>query len=102
MAFLPINRGELYYEVSGKEDGYPVLLFAPGFLSSRIERWRSNPAKPGAAQAWRDPIPVFEPHFRVIAFDVRNAGQSLAQIGPDYNWSSYTDDHLALLRHLGV
>ncbi len=102
MAILAIDRGELYYEVSGREDGYPVLLFAPGFLSSRIERWRSNPARPGVAQAWRDPIPVLEPHFRVIALDVRNAGQSWAEIGPDYSWHSYTADHLALLRHLGV
>jgi pimeloyl-ACP methyl ester carboxylesterase len=100
MPVLAIDKGELYYEVSG--EGYPVLLFAPGFLSSRIERWRSNPSKPGAPQSWRDPIPVLEPHFRVIAFDVRNAGQSWAEIGPDYDWQSYTADHLALLRHLGV
>ena len=83
MAWLPIDKGELYYEVTGREDGYPVLLFAPGFLSSRIERWRSNPAKPGVPQAWRDPAPVLEPHFRVISLDVRNAGQSWAEIGPD-------------------
>lgn len=102
MAVLPIDKGEIYYEVSGRQDGYPVLLFAPGFLSSRIERWRSNPAKPGTPQAWRDPAPVLEPHFRVISLDVRNAGQSWAEIGPDYDWSSYTADHLALLRHLGV
>ncbi|TCR66127.1 alpha/beta hydrolase [Bosea sp. BK604] len=102
MALLAIDKGELYYEVSGRQDGYPVLLFAPGFLSSRIERWRSNPAKPGTPQAWRDPIPVFEPHFRVVACDVRNAGQSWAEIGPDYDWASYTADHLKLLAHLGI
>jgi pimeloyl-ACP methyl ester carboxylesterase len=102
MAKLAIDKGELYYEVSGRQDGYPVLLFAPGFLSSRIERWRSNPAKPGEPQAWRDPIPVLAPHFRVIAFDVRNAGQSWAEVGPDYGWASYTADHLKLLSHLGV
>lgn len=102
MALLPIDKGELYYEVSGREDGFPVLLFAPGFLSSRIERWRSNPANPGKPQAWRDPAPVLEPHFRVISLDVRNAGQSWAEIGPDYDWASYTADHLTLLRHLGV
>ena len=102
MALLPIDKGELYYEVSGREDGFPVLLFAPGFLSSRIERWRSNPANPGKPQAWRDPAPVLEPHFRVISLDVRNAGQSWAEIGPDYDWASYTADHLKLLRHLGV
>lgn len=102
MALLPIDKGELYYEVSGRENGFPVLLFAPGFLSSRIERWRSNPSSPGKPQAWRDPAPVLEPHFRVISLDVRNAGQSWADVGPDYDWSSYTADHLKLLRHLGV
>lgn len=102
MATLKIETGELHYELRGSEDAYPVLLFAPGFLSSRIERWRTNPAKPGVPQAWRDPIPVLEPHFRIVALDVRNAGASWAAIGPDYDWASYTADHLALLRHLGI
>jgi pimeloyl-ACP methyl ester carboxylesterase len=97
---LSIDGSEIYYEECG--EGYPVLLFAPGFLGSRIERWRSNPSRPGIAQDWRDPIPVFAPHFRVISLDVRNAGRSTASVGPDYNWSSYTADHLALLDHLGI
>lgn len=102
MTKMAIDKGELHYELFGKEDGYPVLLFAPGFLSSRIERWRSNPAKPGVPQPWRDPIPVLEPHFRVVALDVRNAGASWAEVGPDYGWASYTADHLRLLSHLGI
>jgi pimeloyl-ACP methyl ester carboxylesterase len=100
MPFLTIPRGRIYYEESGS--GYPVLLFAPGFLSSRIERWRSNPARPGVAQDWVDPMPVLAPHFRLVALDVRNAGESRAEITPDYDWNSYTADHLALLRHLGI
>ena len=54
MPFLDIAGGKLHYDVQG--DGYPVLLFAPGFLSSRIERWRTNPARPGVPQDWLDPI----------------------------------------------
>jgi pimeloyl-ACP methyl ester carboxylesterase len=100
MPFLDVPGGQIHYEDSGA--GYPVLLFAPGFLSSRIERWRSNPAKPGVAQDWVDPIPVFAPHFRVIALDVRNAGASRVALRADDDWTSYTGDHLALLRHLGV
>ena len=46
MPFLDAG-GSIHYEVHGR--GYPVLLFAPGFLSSRIERWRTNPATPGRA-----------------------------------------------------
>ena len=100
MAFLDVPGGRIHYEVTGA--GYPVLLFAPGFLSSRIERWRSNPAKPGVAQDWVDPAPVLAPHFTVVALDVRNAGQSRVAIGPADDWSSYTADHLALLAHLGI
>ena len=54
MPFLNIPGGQIHYEVHGT--GYPVLLFAPGFLSSRIERWRTNPARPGVPQDWLDPI----------------------------------------------
>jgi pimeloyl-ACP methyl ester carboxylesterase len=100
MATLPIAGGHLHYEVHG--EGYPVLLFAPGFLSSRIERWRTNPAKPGVPQGWLDPVPVLHDAFRLVALDVRNAGASRAQLGPDDDWSTYTDDHLALLDHLGI
>jgi pimeloyl-ACP methyl ester carboxylesterase len=100
MPFLKIPAGQIYFEVHG--DGYPLLLFAPGFLSARIERWRTNPARPGVVQDWLDPIAALSDHFRVIAFDVRNAGQSRARLGPDDDWSTYNDDHLALLDHLGV
>lgn len=100
MPFLPIEGGRIHYEDHGS--GYPVLLFAPGFLSSRMERWATNPGRPGAAQDWVDPRPVLAPHFRLVALDVRNAGESRAPLTPDYGWDSYTRDHLALLRHLGI
>jgi pimeloyl-ACP methyl ester carboxylesterase len=100
MPYLQVEHGEIWYEDHGS--GYPVLLFAPGFLSSRIERWSANPARPGVAQDWLDPIAALQPQFRVIALDVRNAGRSRATIGPDDDWSTYTRDHLALLDHLGI
>ena len=100
MAYLPLADGQLYYEVHGT--GYPVLLFAPGFLSSRIERWATNPAKPGVPQDWLDPIPALSDRFMLIALDVRNAGRSRARLRPDDGWEAYADDHLALLDHLGV
>jgi len=100
MPILSVDGGEIYYEQSG--EGYPVLLFAPGFLSSRIERWHSNPSRPGVDQDWSDPIPVLTPHFSVVRLDVRNAGRSRAAIGSDYGWGSYTADHLALLQHLDI
>ena len=100
MSFLTIPNGRIHYEVSGS--GYPLLLFAPGFLSSRIERWRTNPARPGVLQDWLDPIAALSDHFRVIAFDVRNAGESRAALTAADDWTTYTGDHLALLDHLEV
>ncbi len=100
MPFLTVPGGHIHYQEQGA--GYPVLLFAPGFLSSRIERWAANPARPGVAQDWVDPIPVLSRHFRVIALDVRNAGRSRVAVTAADGWDSYTGDHLALLRHLGI
>jgi pimeloyl-ACP methyl ester carboxylesterase len=100
MPFLPVSNGQIYYEENGS--GYPLLLFAPGFLSARIERWRTNPAKPGVPQDWLDPSPALSDHFRVIAFDVRNAGQSRAGLTATDDWTTYLRDHLALLDHLNV
>jgi pimeloyl-ACP methyl ester carboxylesterase len=100
MPQLPIQGGELYYEVHGS--GYPVLLFAPGFLSSRIERWATNPARPGAQQDWLDPIPALSDRFMLVALDVRNAGRSRAKVQAGDGWDTYTDDHVALLDHLGI
>jgi pimeloyl-ACP methyl ester carboxylesterase len=100
MPDLNISGGHIHYEVHGS--GYPVLLFAPGFLSSRIERWSTNPARPDVAQDWLDPIAELSDTFQLIALDVRNAGQSRALIGPADDWTTYAGDHLALLDHFGV
>lgn len=100
MPIFSVERGEIYYEVKGK--GFPVLLFAPGFLGSRIERWRKRPGGRGAAPEWRNPIPALARDFKVVTLDVRNAGRSWAEIGPDYDWPCYTADHIALLDAIGA
>jgi len=100
MSTLVLAESRIHYEVSG--EGYPVLLFAPGFLSSRIERWRTNPARPGVPQDFLDPIEGLSGDFRTVALDIRNAGQSRGGVGPDDGWQSYTCDHLALIDHLGI
>ena len=81
----------LYYEEFG--EGFPILLFAPGGMRSAIRFWRGS--------QW-DPIEVLSPHFRVIAMDQRNAGQSRAPVAADHGWHTYTADHLALIDHLGL
>ena len=91
MPHLEHGDVSLHYEVFG--EGFPLLLFAPGGMRSRIEAWRTGPA---------DPIATLSPHFRVIAMDQRNAGRSRAPVTADDGWHSYTGDHLALLDHLGV
>jgi pimeloyl-ACP methyl ester carboxylesterase len=100
MPHLPVDGGSIRYETYGS--GYPVLLFAPGFLSSRIERWRTNPAKPSLPQDWLDPTVALAGDFRLVALDVRNAGQSRVKLRPNDDWESYTADHLALVDHLGI
>jgi pimeloyl-ACP methyl ester carboxylesterase len=100
MASLKLKDSSIHYEVHG--EGYPIFLFAPGFLSSRMERWRTNPAKPGQPQDFVDPIAAMSSHFKMIAHDVRNAGESRGTAHPADGWHSYVEDALALLDHLKV
>lgn len=85
------NNINLAYEESG--EGFPILLFAPGGMRSSMDYWNNSP--------W-NPIQALSPHFRVIAMDQRNAGQSRAPIHATDGWHSYSQDHLALLDHLGI
>ncbi|HEY4252880.1 MAG TPA: alpha/beta fold hydrolase [Roseomonas sp.] len=90
--------GEIRYEVFG--EGFPVLLFAPGGLRSRLELW-SAPAD-GPPRPWVDwtrALPAAG--FTAIAMDQRNAGQSVTDIQADDGWHSYAADHFALMDHLG-
>jgi pimeloyl-ACP methyl ester carboxylesterase len=87
------TRGDikLYYEEHGK--GFPLLLIAPGGMRSSVSFWEKTP--------W-NAITQLAPHYRVIAMDQRNAGQSTAPIRATDSWQVYTEDQLALLDHLGV
>jgi len=82
---------ELYYEEHGA--GFPILLIAPGGMRSAVPFWERTP--------W-NPITQLAPHYRVIAMDQRNAGQSVAPIRATDSWHVYTADQLALLEHLKV
>ncbi|HUA32445.1 MAG TPA: alpha/beta hydrolase [Candidatus Binataceae bacterium] len=85
------NDVSLYYEEFGS--GFPILLFAPGGMRSSIDFWHKSPF---------DPTVEFASDFRVIAMDQRNAGKSIAPISANDGWHTYTEDHLALLDHLGI
>ena len=91
MAFFTRDDISLYYEVHG--EGYPILLIAPGGMRSAVSFWQGS--------EW-NPITTLAPHFRVIAMDQRNAGQSKGPVSGNDGWHSYTEDQLALLDHLGI
>lgn len=91
---MPIfTRGDvkLYYEEHGK--GFPLLLIAPGGMRSAVSFWEKTP--------W-NVITQLSPHYRVIAMDQRNAGQSVAPIRSTDSWHVYTGDQLALMDHLSI
>lgn len=82
----------IHYDLEGPDDGFPVLLIAPGGMRSANELWNGMPWNPrGLAD-----------RYRVIGMDQRNAGRSTAPVTADDGWATYTADQLALLDHLGV
>lgn len=90
---------DIYFEVKGS--GPPLLLFGPGGLQSRIDRWHAAPASPGGPRPRIDPTVDLTGRFTVIAMDQRNAGQSRAKVASSDGWHTYAADHLALMDHLG-
>ncbi len=85
------DGASIYYEEYGS--GFPLLLIAPGGMNSAIAFWGRMPF---------NPIEAFAGDFRVIAMDQRNCGQSTGPLDPVDPWTSYVDDQLGLLDHLGV
>ncbi len=97
MPFLQRPDGEIYYEEYGQ--GFPILLYAPGGLRSRLEMWPA--AADGTARSWCDWTKTLADGYRVIAMDQRNAGLSRTAIEADHGWHTYAADHMALMDHLG-
>jgi pimeloyl-ACP methyl ester carboxylesterase len=93
MPYLDRYGVSLYYEDSGS--GYPVLLFAPGSFQSSIDWWHGEYEQ-------TDPTKYLAGDFRLIAMDQRNAGHSRALITAADGWHNFTEDHIALLDHLGI
>ena len=78
------------YEVHGS--GFPLLLIAPGGVSSEIAFWRRGPI---------DPIRDFASDFTVIAMDQRFAGKSHAP-AKAFSYEDASADQLAVLDAVGV
>jgi len=98
MSFLDRPDGRIHYQLSGA--GFPVLLFAPGGLRSRMAEW--GPRAEGPPRPWVDwTVALPAAGFTAVAMDQRNAGLSEAGIEADHGWHCYAADHLALMDHLG-
>ena len=97
---LTLDDAEIHYEEYGS--GYPLVLFAPGGMKSRMEMWSAASAPDGRPRAWNDWTQVLASKYRVVAMDQRNAGASRGAIEADHGWHTYAADHLALIDHLGI
>jgi pimeloyl-ACP methyl ester carboxylesterase len=85
----------IHFEEAGS--GFPLLVIAGGGLNSTIS------GLSGSASPF-NPMEEFKAEYRCIASDLRNAngGQSSGPLEADRPWDAYTDDHLALMDHLGI
>jgi pimeloyl-ACP methyl ester carboxylesterase len=93
---MPVfERGDvrIHYQEAGS--GFPLLVIPGGGLNSTIAGLATHPF---------NPFDEFANEFRVISADLRNAkgGQSSGPLEPERPWDAYTDDHIALMDHLGI
>ena len=100
MTVLTLDDAEIHYQEYG--GGYPLVLFAPGGMRSRLEMWSAASSPDGKPRAWNDWTQVLASKYRIVAMDQRNAGQSTGAIEADHGWHTYAADHLALMDHLGI
>ncbi|KJS53405.1 hypothetical protein VM98_25410 [Streptomyces rubellomurinus subsp. indigoferus] len=84
------DGARIHYQVHG--EGFPVLLLAPGGVSSEAASWESEPYHP---------VRELAAHFRVIVMDQRHAGASHAPALP-FDYAQTAADQLAVLDELGV
>ena len=87
------ERDDVSIHYIERGEGFPVLLFAPGGMRSAAGFWKNSP--------W-NPVSELEDRYRVIAMDQRNAGKSRAPVRDGDGWHTYSEDHVALLDHLGI
>jgi pimeloyl-ACP methyl ester carboxylesterase len=83
----------IHYEEAGS--GFPLMVIPGGGLNSTVKGLETHPF---------NPLVEFKNEYRVIAADLRNAngGSSSGPLEIDRPWDAYTDDHLALMDHLGI
>ena len=80
----------IHYEVEGS--GFPLLLIAPGGVSSQIDFWDRNVF---------NPMKELSDEFMVVGMDQRHAGTSYAPAKP-FDWADGAADQLAVLDAVGA
>jgi pimeloyl-ACP methyl ester carboxylesterase len=91
------EKGAVRIQFEEAGSGFPMLVIAGGGLNSTIS------GLSGSASPF-NPMEEFKSQYRCIASDLRNAngGQSSGPLEADRPWDAYTDDHLAVMDHLGI
>ncbi|MBM3645737.1 MAG: alpha/beta hydrolase [Alphaproteobacteria bacterium] len=94
MPFMEKGPVRLHYSEMGS--GFPLMVIPGGGLNSTVAGLDTT--HPFNA------LKVFSDEYRCVAADLRNGkdGQSTGPLEPDRPWDAYTDDHLALMDHLGI
>jgi pimeloyl-ACP methyl ester carboxylesterase len=97
MPFASLNAIRVNYVIQGS--GAPLLMFAPGGFGSVIARWTAQ----GGKREWKemDALTTLSRHFRCIAYDRRESGQSGGRIEP-LTWDLYVREAKELLDLAGV
>ncbi len=90
MPSVQSGESRIHFEELGS--GHPMLLIAPGGLSSSITKW---------ANATINPLEEFIGDFHLVAMDQRNAGGSRAPFRIDQPWDAYLRDQIAVMDALG-
>jgi pimeloyl-ACP methyl ester carboxylesterase len=95
--FATINGIKIHYQIQGS--GPPLLMFAPGGFNSVISRWTAA----GGKREWQemDALAALSRHFKTIAYDRREAGQSGGKIEP-LSWDLYVEEAKGLLDLAGA
>ena len=97
MPFATINGIKIHYQIQGS--GPALLMFAPGGFGSVMSRWTAA----GGKREWQemDGLAALSRHFRTIAYDRREAGESGGRIEP-LNWDLYVQEARGLLDLAGA
>jgi pimeloyl-ACP methyl ester carboxylesterase len=95
MPFIEKGAVRIRYEEAGS--GFPLLVIPGGGLNATIAGLKESISP-------FDPMDEFKDEYRCIVSDLRNAngGQSAGPLEIDRPWDAYTDDHLAVMDHLGI